>query len=312
MWFTDQGRRPAIGRITPRGHITEFSRGLPHGSVPFGIAAGTDGQVWFTDRGCSGAGRCAIGRIALASSQIAELRQGLRSGGQPLGIAAGTGGEMWFADSTGAIGQVSPAGQIAERTHGLQAGSSPVAVAAGSDGNMWFTDEGQTAAVARVTPAGVIREFSAGIPTGSEPAAIAPAADGRLWFTDEGTAAAFGSVATGMPVAGRVRPQVPAAPHPGVPAVCEAGRFATWAGLTPSVSAFGFDGFRWLRNGVLLRGHAGQSFTPGGRDNGARLACRETVTYPPPLNVTVSVTSPAVRVRGAPAPAAGTTLGLTA
>jgi hypothetical protein len=216
---------------------------------------------------------------------------------------------MWFADSTGAIGQVSAAGHIAERTRGLQAGSSPVAVAAGADGNMWFTDEGQTAAVARVTPAGVIREFSAGVPAGSEPAAIAPAADGRLWFTDEGSAAAFGSVDTGMPAAGRVPPRIAATPHPGAPAVCEAGHFATWAGLAPSINAFGFDGFRWLRNGVLLRGHAGQSFTPAVRDSGARLACRETVTYPPPLNVTVSVTSPAVLVRGV---AAGTTLVLTA
>jgi hypothetical protein len=82
--------------------------------------------------------------------------------------------------------------------------------------------------------------------------------------------------------------------------------------LAPSVSAFGFDGFRWQRNGVLLRGHAGQSFTPAGRDSEARLACRETVTYPPPLNLTVSVTSAAVRVRSVPAAAAGTTLGLTA
>lgn len=42
VWFADLsctglGRRPAIGRITPRGQITEFRRGLPRGSVPFGI-----------------------------------------------------------------------------------------------------------------------------------------------------------------------------------------------------------------------------------------------------------------------------------
>jgi hypothetical protein len=266
--------------------------------------------VWFTDRGCSGSGRCAVGRIALASRQIAEVRRGLRPGAQPLGIAAGTGGEMWFADSTGAIGRVSPAGQIGERTRGLSAGSSPVAVAAGSDGNMWFTDEGQTPAVARVTPTGVIHEFSAGVPAGSEPAAIAPAVDGRLWFTDEGSTAAFGSVATGLPAAGRVLPRIAGTPRVGVPAICQAGRFATWAGLAPSASAFRFDGFRWLRNGILMRGHAGRSFTPASRDGEARLSCRETVTYPPPLNVTVSVTSPAVPVQGVPA--AATTLRLTA
>jgi hypothetical protein len=47
-------------------------------------------------------------------------------------------------------------------------------------------------------------------------------------------------------------------------------------------------------------------------DAGARLACRETVTYPPPLNVTVAVTSQALRIRGAASVAASVSLGLTA
>jgi hypothetical protein len=218
---------------------------------------------------------------------------------------------VWFADSAGAVGQVSPAGQITERTRGLKRGSSPVAVTAGPDGNMWFTDEGQTAAVGRVTAQGAIREFSAGIPGGSEPAAITAAPDGRLWFTDEGSAAGFGTVATGAPVAVRRLPRISASPDPGTATVCRPGRFASWAGRRPS-AARAFDGFRWLRDGVPVRGHATQRFTPGPGDAGARLACREIVTYPPPLNVTVSVTSPAVRIRGAPSVAAGLALGLTA
>ena len=171
-----------------------------------------------------------------------------------------------------------------------------MAVAPGPDGNMWFTDEGQTPAVGRVTAAGAIREFSAA--PGSEPAAIAPAADGRLWFTDEGSAAAFGVVTVGTPAAQRAAPHLAAPPRPGVPAACAAGRFATWAGRRPSASAFPFDGFRWLRDDVLLRGHGGQSFTPAAHDAGARLACRETVTYPPPLNVTVAADSPPRTVTG--------------
>src|SRR6201996_3486897 len=39
LWFTDQGRRPAIGRITRSGTITEFRRGLAGGEA-FEIAAG--------------------------------------------------------------------------------------------------------------------------------------------------------------------------------------------------------------------------------------------------------------------------------
>ncbi|MGZ4272507.1 MAG: Vgb family protein, partial [Solirubrobacteraceae bacterium] len=303
--------RPAIGRITSGGAILEFSHGLPHGSVPFGIATGTDGRVWFTDRGCSGGGRCGVGRVA-PTGQIAELRRGLRRGGQPLGIAAGTNGQMWFADSTGAVGQVSPAGRITERTGGLLSGSSPVAVTAAPDGNVWFTDEGQTPAVGLVTPQGAIQEFSAGVRTGSEPAAITPAADGRLWFTDEGSAAAFGIVATGAPPAVRSLPRIATPPRPGTAVRCQPGRFASWAGVLPSAGVTPFDGFRWLRDGIPVRGHAGQSYTPTTRDAGARLACRETVTYPPPLNVTVSVTGPALRIRGAPSIAMSLALGLTA
>jgi streptogramin lyase len=163
---------------------------------------------------------------------------------------------------------------------------------------VWFTDEGQMPAIGRVTAAGVIREFSAGVPAGSEPAAITPVADGKLWFTDEGSAAAFGVVAAGMSGAQIAAPRVAAPPSPGVPAVCTAGRFATWMGLQPSARAFPFDGFRWLRNDTQLGGHRTPRFTPTRHDAGARLSCREIVTYPPPLNVTVAATSPSRTVGG--------------
>lgn len=187
-----------------------------------------------------------------------------------------------------------------------------MAVTAAPDGNMWFTDEGQTPAVGRVTPQGAIREFSAGVAAGSEPAAITPAADGRVWFTDEGSAAAFGTVATGAPPAARRLPRIAAPPRPGTAVRCQPGRFASWAGMLPSAGAAPFDGFRWLRDGIPVRGDAGQTYTPATRDAGARLACRQTVTYPPPLNVTVSVTAPALRIGGAPSVAASLALGLTA
>jgi hypothetical protein len=186
---------------------------------------------------------------------------------------------------------------------------------------MWFTDEGETPAVGRITAQGAIREFSAGVPTGSEPAAIAPVADGKLWFTDEGSTAGLGVVATGARAAQRAAPHLAAAPRPGVPAACGAGRFATWMGLQPSEQAFRFDGFSWLRNGTLLRGHRGPQFTPSRHDAGARLSCRETVTYPPPLGVTVAATSRPRVVRGAassapaapaPGPATSPVLRLTA
>jgi virginiamycin B lyase len=290
VWFTDQGARPAVGRITPSGRITEFSHGLRSGSVPFGIAAGARQTVWFTDRGCSGAGRCAIGRISPAG-RIEEFTAGLRHGGQPLGVAGGAGGDAWFADSAGAIGQVTPAGRITERTRGLKTGSSPVAITAGQDGAMWFTDEGSTAAVGRITPRGRIREFSAGLLAGSQPAFIAAAPDGRLWFSDEGSAAALGSVTTGVPAALRAAPRLTGGPQVGATIGCAPARWATWAGAPPSVRLLPFDGYRWLRDGTLIPGQRGAAYTPVAADAGQRLACRETVTYKAPLNVTASATS---------------------
>lgn len=47
MWYADQVG--LIGRITPKGKITEFP--VPGGAdkVPFNIAKGPDGNVWFTE-----------------------------------------------------------------------------------------------------------------------------------------------------------------------------------------------------------------------------------------------------------------------
>jgi virginiamycin B lyase len=225
MWFTDQGSRPAIGRITSDGRITEFVRGLRRGSIPFGIAAGGSGQVWFTDRGCSIAGSCAIGHIS-PSGKITESSLGLNAGSQPLGIAVGPDNQVWFADdgTAAAIGRVTETGKITEFSAGLNSGSKPVAIAAGPDGDLWFADEGSTPAIGRLVPGGgvssnwgaqtaAIEEYSAGLLPGSEPALIALAGDSRLWFTDEGSTTAVGHVrarSTAGHVAGRsVGPSAP-------------------------------------------------------------------------------------------------------
>ena len=47
LWFTEWGDR--IGRITPAGRVTEFSRGISRGSAPEGIADGPDGNLWYTE-----------------------------------------------------------------------------------------------------------------------------------------------------------------------------------------------------------------------------------------------------------------------
>ena len=51
-----------IGRITTRGDVTEFPIPTPN-ARPWGIAAGLDGSIWFTENGAS-----QIGRISLPSA----------------------------------------------------------------------------------------------------------------------------------------------------------------------------------------------------------------------------------------------------
>ena len=53
--------------------ISEFSSGLNAGSMPLGIAAGPDGNVWFTDNGTTKA----IGVINPATHVISEFSAGL-------------------------------------------------------------------------------------------------------------------------------------------------------------------------------------------------------------------------------------------
>jgi streptogramin lyase len=141
------GRVESASAAEPLGSITEFTAGLNAGSSLNVIAAGPDGNLWFTDQGSTKA----IGRITTAG-QITEFSAGLNAGSSPNLIAAGPDGNLWFADggSTPAIGLITTTGQITVFMSGFDAGSEPVGIAAGPDGNLWFTDDGGTPAIGRI------------------------------------------------------------------------------------------------------------------------------------------------------------------
>jgi len=75
LWFTEsagglEGAVENIGRITPRGSISEFA--LPTtGADPLGITAGPDGAVWFTEYGVDRIGRLVIGPAVAPAAQVA-------------------------------------------------------------------------------------------------------------------------------------------------------------------------------------------------------------------------------------------------
>jgi streptogramin lyase len=196
--------------------VTEFSAGITAGVQIFGITAGPDGNVWFTDSyggigritplgvitessagvsagaiditaGSDGnlwftGGHDRIGRIT-PLRVVTEFSAGITPGSYPYSIAAGPDGNLWFTEYVGnRIGRITPFGVVTE--YGTD--PAPVSITAGPDGNMWFTLNSFTfgGRIGRITPEGVVTKFSAGISGGAWPDGITAGPDGNLWFTE--------------------------------------------------------------------------------------------------------------------------------
>jgi streptogramin lyase len=144
--------------------------------VGFGIAVGSDGNLWFTEPLTS-----KIGRIT-PSGTISEFA--IPSGAIPDGITAGPDGNLWFTEANATIGRITPSGTITEFPIAFPE-SSLAGITAGPDGNLWFT-EGATISnkIGRITPSGKISVFP--IPTAeSVPGGITAGPGGTLWFTEQ-------------------------------------------------------------------------------------------------------------------------------
>lgn len=181
VWFSfdrDPVRKgdAAIGRITPQGKTTLFTKGLDPRSGPGGMALGPDGNLWFADDGK----RPAIGRIT-PQGTITEFRSGLDPKSRPGAVVSGPDGNLWFSDvgRRRAIGRITPDGTITEFRDGLDPKAVPFGIVVGPDGNLWFGDT--TKAIGRITPQGAITEL------GPAPSAVgslvAPVVgpDGNIW-----------------------------------------------------------------------------------------------------------------------------------
>ncbi len=166
----------------PIGTVAEYAKGISPKAEPWGITAGPDGNVWFTENGYESTPG-AIARIT-PSGVVTQFTSGLPEFTGPEGITGGPDGNLWFTDSTGAIGRITPAGTITEFSKGITPSSYPDAIVAGPDGNLWFTE--YSGRIGRITPAGTVTEFSTGIPAEEDPDAIAVGPDGNLWFTEGG------------------------------------------------------------------------------------------------------------------------------
>jgi len=137
MWFPYGNR--GVARLTTDGRFTLFPAA---GITVTAVAAGADGNIWFTDTQNN-----AIGRLTPAG-RITEFTFGLLAGSRPSAITAGPNATIWFTDTACsqrgqcAIGVISTiTGHITEfPSSGTREFGYPQAIAAGGDGNMWFSD----------------------------------------------------------------------------------------------------------------------------------------------------------------------------
>jgi virginiamycin B lyase len=198
LWVTyvsngtdSSGPAGGIARITPAGSVSTFS--LPPSSDRLlgleGIAAGSDGALWFTQTAFVGhTGK--IGRITPAGLVTSFP---LPAYSNPTGIVAGPDGALWFTDTgRSMIGRITTAGVVTE--FGLVTlGSSPQGIVAGPDGALWFTQSwGGTAeaahgtlALGRITMAGAVAEIPSAVSPGYSPGSITAGRDGNLWFVEQ-------------------------------------------------------------------------------------------------------------------------------
>jgi streptogramin lyase len=163
--------------------ITEFSTGIAPDSGPWGITAGPDGNLWFTERHPQ-SGR--IGRITPAG-KVTEFPAGPAP---TVSITAGPDGNVWFASMT-AVGRITPTGTVKTYPIGEYQpfdGGGVNGMAVGPDGNLWFTGQFDLKpGIGRITPSGAFTHFDVPAVTGfphTYTGGIAAGPDGNLWFTE--------------------------------------------------------------------------------------------------------------------------------
>ncbi len=173
-----------IGRVTTAGSFSFFNVPTTASSVA-GLAAGSDGNVWFTEET-----KDIVGRVTPAGA-ITEFPLGGASGDDPTAITSGPDGALWFVlGGKDAIGRITTSGSVSSFAiptcafYGTD--DFPAGIAAGPDGNLWFTEssEGRDHTfVGRLTTAGAFTTFALPLAQ-ANPGAMTAGTDGKLWFID--------------------------------------------------------------------------------------------------------------------------------
>ena len=112
-------------------------------SAPYGITAGPDGALWFTNQG-----KYSIGRITTSETVTHYTGTSISN---PGGITVGPDGALWFVNAgNSTIGRITTAGVVTNYTGtGI---SNPNDITVGPDGALWFVNAGNST-IGRITTA---------------------------------------------------------------------------------------------------------------------------------------------------------------
>jgi virginiamycin B lyase len=134
------GSYGSIGKITPEGVVTTYDVGL-HGNSVYGIAAGPDGRIWFTDPGGCDGYTSRIGAIEEDGSSYTYYSAGLPA--EVATIVNGGDGNLYFGSLTAnQMGRITTAGVSTVWTIPAIPDSPFVVddMAVGPDKNIWLVD----------------------------------------------------------------------------------------------------------------------------------------------------------------------------
>jgi streptogramin lyase len=181
VWYANMSLGK-IGKITPTGAITEYGA---DGCSPNGIAAGPNGNIWFS---------CGSEQIGEMSPAGTVWTWNVPGGESATGIASGPDGDVWFTEpKESKIAKITTSGVVS--SYSLPAGSEPNEIASGPENDMWFTDYG-TRKIGKITTGGSVSEYE--IHSEGRPVGIVNGPGGDAWFT------APGGVSSG--VVGKITP----------------------------------------------------------------------------------------------------------
>jgi virginiamycin B lyase len=180
LWLTHESSQ--LFRVSTAGEVTAF----PVTARPYGIAAGSDGGVWFTTPDANAGGTAAVGRLDPATGETEMFP--LSDPAKRLGyMTADRAGRLWFTTPVGnTIGRIDPgSGEIVEFEIPTE-NSKPIGITFANDGSLWFT-EASADNIGRYDPAsGQFTEYPLET-LGSIPFDIVEGDDGRIYFTEAGT-----------------------------------------------------------------------------------------------------------------------------